>query len=218
MDSRIKLTVQGLTNSQIQSGAYALILAEELGPRRIPVVIGIAEAQSIAIALEHITPPRPLTHDLFLIVLESLNVRLREVCIYKFENDIFYSKLFFEKDGQPITIDSRTSDAIAIALRAECDIYTTEKVVDDCGIVLDDLDFYDDEDEDEDDDDDVENDLYELDPDDIEDEVELMKWLSLLDNDELFFRLDEAVLDEHYEHAKMYQDELSRRKKDNRNA
>ena len=91
MDTRIKLRVQGLTNSQIQSGAYALILAEEDGVRRIPIIVGTSEAQSIAIALERITPPRPLTHDLFVTFAQAFSVRLCEVFIYKFEDGVFYS-------------------------------------------------------------------------------------------------------------------------------
>ena len=93
MSTRIKLRVQGLANSQIQSGAYALILAEENGPRRIPIIVGTAEAQSIAIALEHIVPPRPLTHDLFATFAQAFNVILKEVYIYKFEDGVFYSEL-----------------------------------------------------------------------------------------------------------------------------
>ena len=90
-----KIKVQGLANSQIQSGAYALILAEENGPRRIPIIVGTAEAQSIAIALEHIVPPRPLTHDLFATFAQAFNVILKEVYIYKFEDGVFYSELEF---------------------------------------------------------------------------------------------------------------------------
>ena len=98
MDTRIKLRVQGLTNSQIQSGAYALILAEEDGVRRIPIIVGTSEAQSIAIALERITPPRPLTHDLFATFAQTFGVRLCEVFIYKFEDGVFYSELLFAED------------------------------------------------------------------------------------------------------------------------
>ena len=112
MSTRIKLRVQGLANSQIQSGAYALILAEENGPRRIPIIVGTAEAQSIAIALEHIVPPRPLTHDLFATFAQAFNVILKEVYIYKFEDGVFYSELEFSDGERSIKLDSRTSDAI----------------------------------------------------------------------------------------------------------
>ena len=138
VDTRIKLRVQGLTNSQIQSGAYALILAEEDGARRIPIIVGTSEAQSIAIALERITPPRPLTHDLFATFAQAFGVRLCEVFIYKFEDGVFYSELLFEDGIKQIRLDSRTSDAIAIALRVKCDIYTTPEIVRECGVVLED--------------------------------------------------------------------------------
>lgn len=207
LDTRVKLKVQGLTNSQIQSGAYALILAEEKGPRRIPIIVGTAEAQSIAIALEHITPPRPLTHDLFSSFFASFGICLREVFIYKFEEGVFYSELLFDDGTREVKIDSRTSDAIAIALRVQCDIYTTEEIVQECGVVLEDSALFEDDEEEED-----EELLHELEPDEIKDEMKLKKWLSLLDEDELKTRLQEAVDKENYEYAKMYKDELHNRK------
>ncbi len=203
LDTRVKLRVQGLTNSQIQSGAYALILAEENGPRRIPIIVGTAEAQSIAIALERITPPRPLTHDLFATFFQEYNIYLKEVFIYKFEDGVFYSELLFDNGLHQVRLDSRTSDAIAIALRVNCDIYTNEKIVRECGVVLEDSSLFEDkEDEDE---------VYDLEPEDITDEKQLKKWLSLLDNDELKSRLEESIMNENYEYAKMYKDELRRR-------
>ena len=120
----------------IQSGAYALILAEENGARRVPIIVGTSEAQSIAIALEHITPPRPLTHDLFMTFAQAFGIQLREVFIYKFEDGVFYSELLFDDGITQVRLDSRTSDAIAIALRVKCDIYTTEHIVSECGVVL----------------------------------------------------------------------------------
>ena len=98
MENRIKLKVLGLTYSQVKKGAYALVLAEEEGPRRIPVVIGVSEAQSIAISLEGIIPPRPITHDLFVSFAHGFGIRLKEVCIYKLENGVFYSEMVFD-DG-----------------------------------------------------------------------------------------------------------------------
>ena len=205
MDTRIKLRVQGLTNSQIQSGAYALILAEEEGVRRIPIIVGTSEAQSIAIALERITPPRPLTHDLFATFAQAFGIRLREVFIYKFEDGVFYSELLFEDGANEVRLDSRTSDAIAIALRVKCDIYTTPEIVKECGVVLEDAAM------DEKDKDDF---ILDLEPEDIKDEVRLKKWLSLLDAEELSDRLDEAIADENYEYAKMYKDEIRRREEE----
>lgn len=204
MDTKIKLRVQGLTNSQIQSGAYALILAEEEGARRIPIIVGTSEAQSIAIALEHITPPRPLTHDLFVTFAQAFGIQLREVFIYKFEDGVFYSELLFDDGITQVRLDSRTSDAIAIALRVKCDIYTTDQIVAECGVVLEDASSMTDKD-------DEEYALLDKEPEDIEDAEELKKWLSLLDEDELTERLDEAVSDENYEYAKMYKDEIRRR-------
>ena len=207
VDTRIKLRVQGLTNSQIQSGAYALILAEEEGVRRIPIIVGTSEAQSIAIALERITPPRPLTHDLFATFAQAFGIRLREVFIYKFEDGVFYSELLFEDGANEVRLDSRTSDAIAIALRVKCDIYTTPEIVKECGVVLEDAAM----DEKDKDDDDF---ILDLEPEDIKDEVRLKKWLSLLDAEELSDRLDEAIADENYEYAKMYKDEIRRREEE----
>lgn len=149
MDTKIKLRVQGLTNSQIQSGAYALILAEEEGARRIPIIVGTSEAQSIAIALEHITPPRPLTHDLFVTFAQAFGIQLREVFIYKFEDGVFYSELLFDDGITQVRLDSRTSDAIAIALRVKCDIYTTDQIVAECGVVLEDASSMTDKDDEE---------------------------------------------------------------------
>lgn len=206
MDTRIKLRVQGLTNSQIQSGAYALILAEEDGVRRIPIIVGTSEAQSIAIALERITPPRPLTHDLFATFAQAFGIRLSEVFIYKFEDGVFYSELLFEDGTKQIRLDSRTSDAIAIALRVKCDIYTTPEIVRGCGVVLEDAA----EEIDKDDDDSI----LAMEPEEIQDEAKLKKWLSLLDADELSDRLDDAISDENYEYAKMYKDEIRRREEE----
>jgi len=209
VDTRIKLRVQGLTNSQIQSGAYALILAEEEGVRRIPIIVGTAEAQSIAIALEHITPPRPLTHDLFASFGQAFGILLQEVFIYKFEAGVFYSELVFDDGTRQVRIDSRTSDAIAIALRVDCDIYTTEGIVQECGVVLEEASTMEEEDSFDD-----EDPLLDLEPEDIKDEQDVKKWLSLLELEEIQERLEEAIAAENYEYAKMYKDELRRREEE----
>jgi bifunctional DNase/RNase len=205
VDTKVKLRVQGLTNSQIQSGTYALVLAEENGPRRIPIIVGMAEAQSIALALEHIVPPRPLAHDLLFAFFRTFDIHLLEVYIYKFEEGIFFSELLFEKEGQQSRIDSRTSDAIAIALRVKCNIYASEKIVRECGIELDEPSTYEEDEEDL---------MYNPGPEDIADEMQLGKWLSLLDYSDLKSRLEDAVTHEDYEHAKIYRDELRRREKE----
>lgn len=133
---RVKLKVLGISYSQIQSGAYALILAQVNGPYRIPVVIGAAEAQSIALRMESITPPRPMTHDLFVSFAHAFGVKLKEVFIYKFEDGIFSSELTFSDGERTVVIDSRTSDAIAIAMRTSTPIFTTEEIVESTGFVM----------------------------------------------------------------------------------
>lgn len=224
VNTRVELRVQGLTNSQIQAGAYALILAEENTSRRIPVIVGTAEAQSIAIALENITPPRPLTHDLFVSFSKVLGVVLNEVFIYKFEDGVFYSELLFTGGTREIRLDSRTSDAIAIALRMECRIYTTEAIMHECGVDLDENRDYsaEDEGEGEDEEDDIfaegfESYLADIEPEDLEGEEEVTKWLSLLDRKTLQERLDEAIAKENYEYAKKYKDELHKREREEKN-
>ncbi|RUT79279.1 bifunctional nuclease family protein [Ancylomarina longa] len=133
---KIKLNVLGLSYSQTQTGAYALVLSEEDGDRRIPIIIGGVEAQSIAIQLEELEPPRPLTHDLFKSFAEAFSVQIIEVNIYRLEEGIFYSELICIKGNNRVRIDSRTSDAVAIALRFKCPIYTTNEIIEKAGIVL----------------------------------------------------------------------------------
>lgn len=137
MKDRIRLKVLGISYSQIHSGANALIMAQVDGPIRIPIVIGNAEAQSIAIRMEGITPPRPLTHDLFVSFTHAFGVTLKEVFIYKFENGIFSSELTFSDGERQVVLDSRTSDAIAIAMRTKAPIYTTRAIMEETGFVMD---------------------------------------------------------------------------------
>lgn len=134
--NKIRLNILGLSVSQTQSGAYALVLAEENGDRRIPIIIGPVEAQAIAIQLEGLKPPRPLTHDLIKNIAVAFDIILLEVTIYKLEEGIFYSELLCEMDGKEVIIDSRTSDAVALALRFKCPIYTSEEILKKSGIVL----------------------------------------------------------------------------------
>ena len=133
---KIRLNILGLSVSQTQSGAYALVLAEENGDRRIPIIIGPVEAQAIAIQLEGLKPPRPLTHDLIKNIALAFDIVLLEVTIYKLEEGIFYSELLCEMNGKEVIIDSRTSDAVALALRFKCPIYTSEEILVKSGIVL----------------------------------------------------------------------------------
>ena len=137
--NRILLDVIGLTYSNSQSGAYALIMGEKDSKLRLPIIIGEYEAQSIAIAIEGIENRRPLTHDLFKNFAENFNINITEAIINRFKEGIFYSELHCVKDGETSIIDCRTSDAIAIALRFKCPIYTYPQIIEEAGIDLDDL-------------------------------------------------------------------------------
>jgi len=132
--NRIKLSIESLVYSQTQSGAYVLVLIEENGNRKLPIVIGTAEAQAIAIALEGMYPPRPLTHDLFINFATAYNINMVEVLITKLEEGIFYSELVCENFSNKVKIDSRTSDAVALAIRFKCPIYANESVLQMAGI------------------------------------------------------------------------------------
>ncbi|MCG8702269.1 MAG: DUF151 domain-containing protein [Bacteroidales bacterium] len=134
---KIRLNVLGISYSQTQTGAYALVLAEENGQRRIPIIVGGFEAQAIAIQLEGLKPPRPLTHDLFFNFSRTFNIDVVEVIIHKLEEGIFHSKLYCDNGNGTVEIDTRTSDAIALALRFKCPIFTTEEILDNAGIVID---------------------------------------------------------------------------------
>ena len=135
-ENKIKLTVLGFSFNQTQSGTYGLVLAEEEGLRRLMVIVGTPEAQSIAFKLQDTEPPRPLTHDLFYSLMESLNISLKEVLIYKYKNGVFYSRLIFKQNKEEIRVESRTSDAIGIALRSNSPIYTTEEIMEELAIVV----------------------------------------------------------------------------------
>ncbi len=134
---KIKLNVLGISYSQTQSGAYALVLSEESGNRRIPIIVGGFEAQAIAIELEGLTPPRPLTHDLFKNFSDAYGIRILEVNIHKLEDGVFFANIICDNGDRHMTLDARTSDAIALALRFKCPIFTTREIVDKAGIVLD---------------------------------------------------------------------------------
>jgi len=188
---KIRLKILGLSYSQDQSGAYALVLAETDGNRRIPIIIGAVEAQAIAINLEGLKPPRPLTHDLFTTVLSTYSIQITEVFIHAFEEGIFYAEMKLSGDKGNFNIDSRTSDAIALALRCNCPIYTTEEVMGQTGILID---F-----EDTEEDSTLEE---ELDEHSVYDEYTV---------DELNELLSKAIHDEEYEKASVIRDEISKR-------
>lgn len=196
---KIRLNILGLSVSQTQSGAYALVLAEEEGERRIPIIIGPVEAQAIAIQLEGLKPPRPLTHDLIKNMALAFDIALLEVTIYKLEEGIFYSELLCEMDGKEIKIDSRTSDAVALALRFRCPIFTSEEILKKAGIVLEG--------------DDDNSPVRSLLDDDEEQVVPGSSSYAQYSTGELNELLHEAIHDEDYEKASVIRDELNKREK-----
>jgi bifunctional DNase/RNase len=133
---KIKLDIIGLSYSQTQTGAYALILGESSGERRLPIIIGGFEAQAIAIELEKMKPSRPLTHDLFKSMAVAFNIQISEVIIHKFSEGVFYAKLILTDGNKEEEIDARTSDAVALALRFHCPIFTYENVLSSAGIIM----------------------------------------------------------------------------------
>ena len=133
----VQLLINGISYSQTQNGAYALILSELEGDRKLPIVIGTNEAQSIAIAIEkEIKPPRPLTHDLFKNFCVRFDIKIKQVIIHKLVDGVFYSSVICERDGIEEIIDSRSSDAIALAIRFEAPIYTYENILEKAGVVI----------------------------------------------------------------------------------
>ena len=202
--SLIKLTIKGISYSQTQSGAYALVLSEMEGKRTLPIIIGAFEAQSIAIALEkEIRPPRPLTHDLFKTFSERFHITVKQIIIHKLVDGIFFSSLVCERDGVEEIIDTRTSDAIAIAIRFLAPIYTYENILDKAGIYLK-----------------VEEEISIkeiLEPETIHvnleeiDSTEHMSDYSVFTTKELQQQLNDAVLNEDYETAAKVRDEISKR-------
>lgn len=200
--AKVKLTVLGISYSQTQSGAYALVLSEENGNRRIPIIIGGYEAQAIAIQLEGLTPPRPLTHDLFLNFARAFGIDLIDVHIYKLEDGVFFSKLHCEDSKKELFIDSRTSDAVALALRFNCPIYTTDEIIEKAGITLDIEEYGSSETSDE-------NDKEEQ----TEPVDSFTQNLMHMSMEELKEMLNEAVTNEEYEKATKIRDEIKRREK-----
>jgi bifunctional DNase/RNase len=193
---KIRLEISGMSYSQSQSGAYALILGEAGGKRRLPIIIGGFEAQAIAIELENMKPSRPLTHDLFRNFADHFEINILEVIINKFQEGVFYALLVCEKDGEVTEIDSRTSDAIALALRFSCPVYTYESIMEAASITVeDDEDLVPEEDEVTEDDESVDE-----------------SGLDAYSDTELLEMLQAAVNNEDYEKASLIRDEINRRK------
>lgn len=136
MSKRVAMRVMGLSYSQIQTGAYALILSEINGPVKLPIIIGAPEAQSVAMKMEGAIPPRPLTHDLFVSFAHGFGITLKEVFINRFEDGLFSSELTFTDGDREIVLEARTSDAIAIAMRTKSPIYTTSEILEEAGFVM----------------------------------------------------------------------------------
>jgi bifunctional DNase/RNase len=194
---KVKLEIIGLSYSQTQSGAYALVLAEAGGKRRLPIIIGGFEAQAIAIELEKMTPTRPLTHDLFKSFALSFDIEVKEVVIYNLVEGIFYSKLICEREGKITEIDARTSDAIAIGVRFNCPVFTFESILTTAGIILEDGD--------------KEDNLNLLEDDSSEEEIEAEESPENLSVQELETQLNEAIENEDYELASKLRDLINKK-------
>lgn len=194
---KIKLDIVGLSYSQTQSGAYALVLGEVSGRRRLPIIIGGFEAQAIAIEIEKMTPSRPLTHDLFKSFAQAYHVNILEVIIYNLVDGIFYAKLMCNDGKKTVEIDARTSDAIALAVRFECPIYTYEFILATAGIVIEGNDFVF---------------LENIEATSEEKVATSSTNYTALSDEELKIKLQEALTEEAYEKAARIRDEISRRK------
>ena len=204
--SLVRLNIKGISYSQTQNGAYALILNEVDGDRKLPIVIGAFEAQSIAIALEkEIKPPRPLTHDLFKNFADRFDIIVKQVIIHKLVDGVFYSSLICERDKIEEIIDARTSDAIALALRFQAPIFTYKNILDKAGIYLK---VNPDKDEDENEEGILVDEIIIDEPATSETPKETYTNKSLK---ELHKLLETAVLNEDYELAAKIRDEISKR-------
>lgn len=193
---KVKLEIVGMSYSQSSSGAYALILGISGEKRRLPIIIGGFEAQAIAIELEKMKPTRPLTHDLFKSFADHFDIKITEVIINKFEEGIFFSKLICEAGGSSTEIDSRTSDAVALAIRFDCPIYAYKSIIDEAAIDIDNEEVSEETEEDETADKGTEI---------------LGKYEDYL-VEELEEMLKKAVAEEKYEEASRLRDEINKRK------
>lgn len=189
---RIELEIVALSHSMTQSHNYAVVLGERRGKRRLPIVIGSFEAQAIAVALERMVPNRPLTHDLFKNAFDAFDIQLKEVIISNLLDGIFYARLVCVKNGELFEIDSRTSDAIAMAVRFECPIFTYDFILEAAGVILEEQ----------------EGGGFSAVPAPVELDEEVMETWPI---DALRGRLQEALDNEEYEMAAKIRDELKRR-------
>ncbi len=194
---RVKLKVMGISYSQTQSGAYALLLIEEDGERRIPIIIGGFEAQAIVLKLENLEPPRPITHDLIKKIADQFDIKVTEVMIYKLEEGVFYSKIVCNNGEKEYSIDSRTSDAVAIALRFGCPIYIDNDILEKAQLTN------------------TPSDVDLVSSGESGSLNEPSSKYSSLSDDELYKLIDDAVKTEDYERAASIRDEIEKRKKKN---
>ncbi len=198
---KIPLDIVGLQPSMTQTHNYAVVLGERNGNRRLPIIIGGFEAQAIAVAVERMLPNRPLTHDLFKNALETFNIDLHEVVISNLLDGVFYARLICYKDGIPHEIDSRTSDALAMAVRFNCPIFTYEFILEAAGVVLEDMD-----------DTGSKSVSSETSKSTGSRASDTQSSLTNMDTDELNLKLQEMLANEDYEQAARIRDELNRRK------
>ncbi len=198
---KIELRIVALSHSVSQSNNYAVVLGEMVGLRRIPIVIGSFEAQAIAVAMEKMTPNRPLTHDLFKQTLEAFKVEIKEIIINNLLDGIFYARLICEREGEIIELDSRTSDAIALAVRFQCPIFTYEFILDTAGVELDES---------------TQTDIDEESDDEMEEKPGKNKQsaLSTYSLESLQNMLLQVLEEENYEKAATIRDEIDKRKRD----
>ncbi len=187
---KILLEIVALSHSVTQSNNYAVVLGEVNGNRRLPIVIGGYEAQAIAVSMERMIPNRPLTHDLFKNTLDTFQIKIHEILITDLVEGIFFATLVCERNGEVYEVDSRTSDALAMAVRFECPIYTYDKILESAGVILE-----------------VESE----EPKGHRREV-VTEYYASKSSEELNHLLDEALVDENYEKAAEIRDEIKRRK------
>lgn len=216
--SLIRLHIQGISYSHTQNGAYALILQEDHTNRKLPIVIGAFEAQSIALALEkELNSPRPLTHDLFKNFADAFFVKIKQVIIHKLVDGVFFSSMICEREGHEEILDARTSDAIAMAVRFDAPIFTYKNILDKAGVIFDDMELEIEEEEEEDDDDfnTTLNDFLNVLPtlDEVYEQTISQSPFVDVSDAELQSLMDQAIQEEDYEKAAQLRDELNKRNK-----
>lgn len=198
MDNRKRLRLIGITYNQIESGVYALILEEENGSRRIPIIIGYPEAQAIECKLQEVMTPRPLTHDLMVSVMTTFDISLREVIIYRLPNGVFAADLIMTDGSQTQVVDARSSDAVALAIRVGAPVYTTEALLNEIGFEATE----------------AQNNSSQAE----NQKSQSATGFRSIPTDELLKKMDQAAEDENYEEAARIKQELDRRKSEQKDS